>query len=437
MKKTISIILTGAIILGVFGVTSFASNEIDYTIVNPYETVDWDTWGVYKANLHTHSTNSDGDVPLQEMVETYYEQGYDILAMTDHGVIGNGWNKPVQTNGIFNYFRPVKPISEERYQEIITGSDRGGRGMLDVKGGIEVNMAVLTKTHVNGLFTTYGQGVWGKENDYRTAVAEIDKAGGFSFINHIGDWTKSNRDHEVSKSEVYIAYFAEIFRDYRSCLGMEIINMRDTVTNGDRILWDELLQVVIPTGRNIWAFTNDDSHRLDQIGCSFELFMLPENTEENLKTALQNGTFFAASRYDKSDQNNIIDDANGSVPVVKRINVDQETHTISIELDESRDCSLVEWIANGEVIATGTSIDLNDYQDKLGCYIRFRLVGEGGVTFSQPFELRYDGRVDKEIPSQALAQYRTPQGKLLVAFYQSLPYVIIVKLIEAIKKSFK
>ena len=54
MKKTISIILTGAIILGVFGVTSFASNEIDYTIVNPYETVDWDTWGVYKANLHTH-----------------------------------------------------------------------------------------------------------------------------------------------------------------------------------------------------------------------------------------------------------------------------------------------------------------------------------------------------------------------------------------------
>lgn len=412
----------------------FLGERIKYTIINPYETVDWDTWGVYKANLHTHSTISDAEVPLEDMVQAYYDLGYDILAMTDHGVIGKGWNTPVQPNGIFNYYRPIKPISEERYKELTTGADRGGRGMLDVKGCIEANMAVLTKTHVNGLFTTYGQGIWGKENDFRDAVAGIDKVGTYSFLNHLGDWTGAKKDHSISHSEVYIAYFAEIFRDFRSCLGMEIFNMRDNDTQGDRILWDELLQVVIPTGRNIWAFANDDSHRLDHVGHSFELFMLPENNEENLKIALKNGTFFAAGRHDKSDPDNIIENASGLVPIVKRIDVDKENAIITLTLDESRDCRLIEWIANGEVIASGNTIALNDYEDKLGCYIRFRLVGEGGVTYSQPFELRYEGRVDKPIPSHALAKYRTLGGKMRVFVYQSMPYVIVKMIRESRKK---
>ena len=27
--------------------------------------------GVYKANLHTHSTNSDAEIPMADMVEAY------------------------------------------------------------------------------------------------------------------------------------------------------------------------------------------------------------------------------------------------------------------------------------------------------------------------------------------------------------------------------
>jgi len=425
--------VTGAICLGV----TSEVKKTKYTIVNPYASVDWDTWGVYKANLHTHSTNSDAEIPMADMVEAYYAKGYDILAMTDHGVIGYGWNKPVKTNGIFNFYRPVKTVSEERYKEMRTGADRGGRGMLDIKGGVEVNMAVLAKNHVNGLFTTFGQGILGKENSFREAVEGIHKAGGYSFLNHLGDWTGAKNDREIARNKEYIAYFAEIFRDFRSCLGMEIFNLRDNDTRNDRLFWDELLQVVIPTGRNIWAFANDDAHNLSHVGCSFELFMMPENTVENFKKALVNGTFFASSRFDKSDPNNIIDDASGLVPVVKRITVNDEEGTISIEPDESRDCKLIEWIANGEVIKTGPSINLNEHEEKLGCYVRFRLVGEGGVTYSQPFELRYEGRVDKKIPSEALDKYRTPMGKVGIAIYRSRPYMISREIVKVIKKKIK
>ncbi len=43
----------------------------------------------YKANLHTHTTNSDGTWSPQEAVDAYRKKGYDILAITDHDHLTN------------------------------------------------------------------------------------------------------------------------------------------------------------------------------------------------------------------------------------------------------------------------------------------------------------------------------------------------------------
>ena len=42
------------------------------------------TKNYYKANLHTHSTNSDGKMTPEEVKETYKSKGYSIVAYTDH-----------------------------------------------------------------------------------------------------------------------------------------------------------------------------------------------------------------------------------------------------------------------------------------------------------------------------------------------------------------
>jgi len=49
-------------------------------IVNPFEqTGKW-----FRANLHCHTTTSDGDCTVAERVDQYREQGYAVLAITDH-----------------------------------------------------------------------------------------------------------------------------------------------------------------------------------------------------------------------------------------------------------------------------------------------------------------------------------------------------------------
>ena len=117
MKKLLAVVMSVVIAAAVMCpvLTASAAGDTDYTIVNPYETVDWDSWQYYKANLHTHSVASDGDETITDMVGLYYDAGYDILALTDHGVVSHGWNLPRKTNGVFNYFRKADPMSDEDY----------------------------------------------------------------------------------------------------------------------------------------------------------------------------------------------------------------------------------------------------------------------------------------------------------------------------------
>ena len=43
----------------------------------------------YRANLHTHTTNSDGQWPPRQVAEHYRRNGYQVLALTDHNRTNN------------------------------------------------------------------------------------------------------------------------------------------------------------------------------------------------------------------------------------------------------------------------------------------------------------------------------------------------------------
>lgn len=45
----------------------------------------------YRGNLHTHSTLSDGKLPLAEVVGLYRDHGYDFLSMTEHHQARYDW----------------------------------------------------------------------------------------------------------------------------------------------------------------------------------------------------------------------------------------------------------------------------------------------------------------------------------------------------------
>jgi hypothetical protein len=61
-----------------------------------------------KANLHTHSTQSDGSLTVPVVIDSYHALGYEVLAMTDHNKVtwpwsshGRDWDGMMDDSGIW------------------------------------------------------------------------------------------------------------------------------------------------------------------------------------------------------------------------------------------------------------------------------------------------------------------------------------------------
>ena len=424
MKKLIS--LTLAIVMMFSScIIAFATEDIDYTINNPYSTVDFENWDRYKADLHCHTTASDGDVDMDVMIEEHYAQDYDVLALTDHGIVSRGWTQ-VNTRNYFKIVSAVKegrqqvvtPLTEERYNEIINGVGRDGRGMVEVPLGNEQNPTSLNNAHVNSWFADYGDGLLGGTSNYEEVVKNVESAGGLTVINHPGEYTGAKEEScqadAYNEDDLWYSYvidkFTNILTNYESCIGIDINSKKDGRTKYDRKLWDILLQNVVPTGRNVFAIATTDAHQLDKVGCAWTDLCMPENNAENIQTCLKNGAFFAVSRYIQNAEELAqfsletgIDwgtefeqeDRDGTIPAPKATNVlvDEKADTITLSVDNAL---TVHWIADGQVIAVGNTIDLDDYSDKIGSYVRAEAFGEGGVLYTQAFTLQYDGAPETE-----------------------------------------
>lgn len=436
MKKSILKLFSLAMVLvmlfSVMQISSVAAVK-QYKITNPYAGVTSllaNDDNHYKTNLHTHSTYSDAYIDLSSMVKEHYNQDFDILAMADHGVIGKPWNEQPTLIPLYQYnhvmLNSQSHLSDEEFEAILNGTYKDDytrrtveNGMECVTGAIEGNMLVAQKNHVNGYFMNDDrtEGVLGDEGDFETMIGMIEEAGGISHINHPGDWLGSangelvydedgnvmltpngdemTKGYQIATDPGNVQFFAKALRKYKSCLGIEVYNSFDRPTSSDRILWDELLQVIIPEGRNVWGFANNDAHGYYDIDTAFMDFVLPEYTPENLRAAMENGQFFAVSRYEAGER--IGND--GAYPTVTCIIVDDAADTITII---GKNTDKIKWIADGVTIQTdsvstngvvASTIKLADHSDNISCYVRAELNGEGGTTLTQAFVCD-DGNMD-------------------------------------------
>ena len=330
-----------------------------------------------------------------------------------------------------------------------------GRKILRVPFGIE-NNAVSVNAHVNGWFADYYDN---SITTYEDAVAGVDKAGGVCVINHPGEYTKAR--YEIRSEEAYnddnIVYnyyinkFAYLIDKYDSCIGIDINSKGDGRTRFDRILWDNLLGRFAANGKNVYAIASSDAHQLNVIDTGYTLALLPELSSAALKNALLNGEFFAASHclgnYDELTQiaaslkefygeTELYNKVNGTAeamlakiegiengeydadddigitystlengfntanadPRISSIEIDEATDIITIN---TTDALIVRFISDGKLITTkkadDASIDLNDYEDVLGDYIRVEVFGEGGIVYTQAFLLDAEEKTDSGV----------------------------------------
>lgn len=418
MKKVISVLLSVLLLTMSFGgVFSFAAS--DYTIVSPYEDVVWsgdDAWGAYKGVLHTHTTWSDGGEELPAMVKEYYSLGFDFVANSDHAVTGVEWNKkpalvtPYWYQNIIG--KKMSILSDEEYKAITSGTynDRG-RGMTCVTGANELNHLTLSKNHVNGYFlpSDVGNGFAGyylQDNraDLSGAVAEnemgienalsfVEDHGALSHINHPGDVLDSTKHPEAVVDPQNIQIFGDLLLKYPSCLGIEVLNEVNSVTRYDRVFWDQLLMYCLPYGRNVIAFSNTDAHSLLNCDSSFSVFMMRENTQEEVKKTMQSGAFFCVSKIHPGNTVYEIGPKEGfdlrgkNIPYPMFKSVEVDGHTVSVTAENAKE---IQWIANGKVIykteigSEPIVLDLDQIEGSADFeYIRAEILGEGGICLTQ------------------------------------------------------
>ncbi|MPM68199.1 hypothetical protein SDC9_115130 [bioreactor metagenome] len=204
----------------------------------------------------------------------------------------------------------------------------------------------------------------------------------------------------------------------------------DERTRFDRKLWDILLEKVVPTGRNVLGIASSDAHSVSAAYTGYTMMCLESLTVANLRKCMEEGAFFAASKnlgnYDeikeiadllssstdsqkkamgtelttlyKQIETELEKGDQGSkyqapfdvdAPEVTKVTVNDTEDTIALQT--TSDALLVRWIANGKLIATGNSIDLDDYSDEIGSYVRAEIFGKGGIVYTQAFTLDYDG----------------------------------------------
>ena len=138
---------TMPVMLSVLRCKMIKSETGSVSINSPYEGIDWSSFGQYKAALHVHSTNSYGDVnavvSLTQMIEHHYGRDYDILAVTEHNYTTVDWVNDM--NG----------VTQERLNEITSGTGRSGRGMLRIPLTNEQSEIDGGREHLGSFFIDY------------------------------------------------------------------------------------------------------------------------------------------------------------------------------------------------------------------------------------------------------------------------------------------
>ncbi len=346
-------------------------------IQNPYKTVDWDRYIQYKANLHTHTTISDGSLSPQSMVELYDKYGYKILAISDHNRVTYPWEKftqfhPSQLCSIRNDYavKGIKP-EESRYEprgiipEALVFEDRypAKMGMVAVQG----NEITLNREHPDlglhdmGSYFSDQSDISLKGEETLTAITEKN---GLAFFMHPGRYEFS--------TEWYLNFY-----DRFDCLtGLELYNAGETRCIE---IWDSLLVDLMPE-RPVWGFSNDDTHTLNHFGGNWNMFILPELSERAVRNAMEQGLLFFVYASEGRKKKRV------NPPVIESVDVDIRKGIIAIE---AAGHDSVIWISEGKKIYNGNEINLNKFPE-VDRYIRAVVYGEEGKTIvgTQPFGIK-------------------------------------------------
>ncbi len=199
----------------------------------------------YKANLHTHSTTSDGKFEPAQVIEFYADAGYDVLAFTDHR----------KTNPVSTY--------DGHGMTLISGMELhpiGPRGI---------------RWHILGLGLPedfiYADPATGQD-----AIDQVNAAGGIAFCAH----------------PYWCGFSSAEVATLKGILGIEVYNTSTRYIGKayNMQCWDELLDA----GFHYTALAVDDIHGKRDLFKGFTVILAEDKSPEKIMNALKTGSFYSS-----------------------------------------------------------------------------------------------------------------------------------------------
>jgi hypothetical protein len=198
----------------------------------------------FKANFHTHTTTSDGDSSPAQRVSQYRSNGYDILALTDHGIVNNTEHLSSDSFLMISGIELHPPCANSKYHLIGLNVPHD----FSVPQDCYVNECIKAVRHAGGE-VIYGHPYWCGQN-----------------INHL-----LTVDGYIA-IEVYNATCSKIGKGFSS------------------VHWDDLLE----TGRVVGAIAVDDTHYGRDIFMGWTWIRAEQLSAEAVMQALRTGCYYCS-----------------------------------------------------------------------------------------------------------------------------------------------
>ncbi len=240
----------------------------------------------YKANLHCHTSVSDGRLSPEDVKKLYKEAGYSILAITDHNILID--HSELNDDNFLTLTSVEIDITDKN-------NNRRPCFHINFYSRTPGNNALpcFNPVYVRHSDDTYIQ----KQNYVGTAdyirnyhninemIGEFNKNGFLACLNHV-TWSIQDLDE---------------YRDIKGVFAMEIYNNSCYTEGYDEFnshAYDELLR----RGNKLFCFACDDNHnkypqdspRFDSLG-GFVMIKSPSLTYDNVIKALEKGDFYSST----------------------------------------------------------------------------------------------------------------------------------------------
>ena len=225
-----------------------------------------------KGNIHTHTTNSDGDSPPETVVKWYKDHGYQFLAITDHGTVTDP--APLDTDPNDGFV-------------LITGEELGVKYARKPIHGNGLGLAATLQSPITRATPA---------RSLNDLVQLIRDAGGIPQVNHPNfGWSFGHRELLQVKSP-YL---------------MEIANGHPSVHNHGNIKFlpvEQTWDILLSNGETVYATATDDAHTFKRFdpkaanpGRGWVVTRVKSLEPKEILSALANGRFYASTGVELAD----------------------------------------------------------------------------------------------------------------------------------------